>query len=166
MTMGGVYLWKDGRETSAKRWPTCCSATTIPRAGCRHFLQSADQLPPFTDYSMKGRTYRDFTGEPLYPFGYGLSYTTFAYRNLKLPTAVSAGEPVKVSVDIENRGRVMGEEVVQLYLKAVDLGRRMPNISLHGFRGKQPDLGQRTDGSATGVLTGTLQITGTAKELR
>jgi beta-glucosidase len=81
------------------------------------FYKSADQLPPFTDYNMKGRTYRYFPGEPLFPFGFGLSYTTFAYHNLHLPTAASAGEEVKAAVEVENTGKVAGEEVVQLYIK-------------------------------------------------
>src|SRR5215469_13332852 len=81
------------------------------------FYQSASQLPPFTDYNMKGRTYRYFTGEPLFPFGYGLSYTTFAYRNLRAPAAINAGDKVTVTVEVENTGKVAGEEVVQLYLK-------------------------------------------------
>jgi len=81
------------------------------------FYKSEDQLPPFDDYSMKGRTYRYFEGEPLYPFGYGLSYTTFAYRNLRAPDEARAGSPVKVSVDVENSGKRDGEEVVQLYVK-------------------------------------------------
>jgi beta-glucosidase len=84
------------------------------------FYKSADQLPPFTDYNMKGRTYRFFEGEPLFPFGYGLSYTTFTYRNLKVSGS-------KVSVDVENTGTMAGEEVVQLYLKS-------SVRSLQGFR--------------------------------
>src|SRR5215471_15842903 len=79
------------------------------------FYQSAEQLPPFTDYSMKARTYRYFTGEPLFPFGYGLSYTTFTYRNLKLPDQARAGDEVKLSVEVENTGKMAGEEVVQVY---------------------------------------------------
>jgi beta-glucosidase len=81
------------------------------------FYRSASQLPPFTDYSMKGRTYRFFEGEPLYPFGYGLSYSTFAYRNLGLPAHAVAGEVVNVAVEVENTGKMAGEEVVELYVK-------------------------------------------------
>jgi beta-glucosidase len=81
------------------------------------FYQSADQLPPFTDYSLKGRTYRYFTGEPLFPFGYGLSYTTFSYRNLAIPPKAEVGRDVTVSVEVENSGNRPGEEVVQLYVK-------------------------------------------------
>jgi beta-glucosidase len=79
------------------------------------FYKSVDQLPPFTDYSMKGRTYRFFTGEPLFPFGYGLSYTTFAYRNLSIPTKIDTSQKLNVSVEVENTGKMAGEEVVQLY---------------------------------------------------
>ena len=81
------------------------------------FYRSASQLPPFTDYSMKGRTYRFFEGEPLFPFGYGLSYSTFAYRNLSLPGQAAAGDPVDVSVEVENTGKMAGEDVVELYVK-------------------------------------------------
>lgn len=81
------------------------------------FYKSESQLPPFDDYSMKGRTYRYFEGEPLYPFGYGLSYTTFSYRDLKAPAEARAGSPVKVSVEVENSGKRAGDEVVQLYIK-------------------------------------------------
>jgi len=81
------------------------------------FYKSEDQLPPFDDYSMKGRTYRYFEGEPLYPFGYGLSYTAFTYSNLQAPNTAPAGGPVKVTVDVRNSGKRDGEEVVQLYVK-------------------------------------------------
>jgi beta-glucosidase len=98
------------------------------------FYKSVDQLPPFTDYNMKGRTYRFFEGEPLFPFGYGLSYTTFAYRNLAMPNQAAAGEPVKVAVEVENSGKVAGEEVVELYVKAVGANRPVPLRSLEGFQ--------------------------------
>jgi beta-glucosidase len=81
------------------------------------FYKSEDQLPPFDDYSMTNRTYRYFTGEPLYPFGYGLSYTSFAYANLRSPEEAKAGSSVKVAVEVENNGKRAGEDVVQLYLK-------------------------------------------------
>ena len=80
------------------------------------FYKSAAQLPPFDDYKMDGRTYRYFKGEPLYPFGYGLSYTKFSYGNLKLKNKVKAGENVQVSVEVQNTGNMAGDEVVQLYL--------------------------------------------------
>ena len=81
------------------------------------FYSSLSQLPSFEDYSMKGRTYRYFTGKPLYGFGYGLSYATFAYSNVKAPPAsVKAGEPVAVEADVKNTGSVAGDEVVELYL--------------------------------------------------
>jgi beta-glucosidase len=78
------------------------------------FYKSVDALPPFDDYSMKGRTYRYFDGEPLYPFGFGLSYTKFAYANPR--TANIGASQVKVSVDLTNSGSADGDEVVQLYL--------------------------------------------------
>ncbi len=81
------------------------------------FYKSAEQLPPFTDYSMKGKTYRYFTGEPLFPFGYGLSYTTFGYQNLKMPEQMETGRAPAVSVEVTNTGRRDGEEVVQVYVK-------------------------------------------------
>ncbi len=82
------------------------------------FYQDVSQLPNFEDYSMKGRTYRYFTGQPLWPFGYGLSYTTFRYSGLSLPKApVEAGQPLNASVRVTNAGKSAGDEVVQLYLK-------------------------------------------------
>lgn len=98
------------------------------------FYRSVDQLPPFTDYSMQGRTYRYFKGEPLYPFGYGLSYTKFGYSNLRFDAkSVKAGEPVKVSVDVTNTGDREGEEVVQLYLTDVAASAPVPIRTLVSF---------------------------------
>jgi beta-glucosidase len=83
------------------------------------FYKSVGQLPEFTDYNMNNRTYRYFKGEPLYPFGFGLSYTTFAYDNLQLARdSIKAGESTILSVDVTNTGKIKGEEVVQLYVKA------------------------------------------------
>jgi beta-glucosidase len=79
--------------------------------------RSAADLPPFADYSMRGRTYRYLAAPPLYEFGHGLSYTTFRYARLRVaPAPVAAGDAVTVSVDVENTGQRAGDEVVQLYL--------------------------------------------------
>jgi beta-glucosidase len=81
------------------------------------FYKSADQLPAFTDYKMDGRTYRYFKGDVLYPFGHGLSYTTFNYATPSLSaTSIKAGDAVKATVNITNAGQQEGEEVVQLYV--------------------------------------------------
>jgi beta-glucosidase len=80
------------------------------------FYKSIDQLPPFDDYNMDGRTYRYFKGDPLFKFGYGLSYTSFEYSNIKAPESVEAGNELIVTVDVTNTGDVDGEEVVQLYV--------------------------------------------------
>ena len=98
------------------------------------FYKDVNQLPNFEDYSMKGRTYRYFTGEPLWPFGYGLSYTTFKYGNLTLPkTPIEAGAPLNASVKVTNTGKVAGDEVVQLYLQFPDV----PGAPLRALRGFQ-----------------------------
>jgi beta-glucosidase len=86
------------------------------------FYKDVSQLPPFEDYSMKGRTYRYFQGTPLYPFGYGLSYTTFSYSGLTVPTnAVPAGSPVVADITVTNTGLRPGDEVAQLYLEFPDV---------------------------------------------
>jgi beta-glucosidase len=98
------------------------------------FYKSVDQLPPFTDYSMQGRTYRYFKGEPLYPFGFGLSYTSFAYSNLRFDSrSVKAGQPINVTVDVKNVGDRAGDEVVQLYITDVAASVPVPIRSLIGF---------------------------------
>jgi len=106
------------------------------------FYTSADQLPPFEDYAMKGRTYRYFEGKPLYPFGYGLSYTTFSYGNLKLPTGpVTAGQPLSAEVTVTNTGKIPGDEVVQLYISFPDV-KGAPIRAMRAFRRVHLDPGQ------------------------
>ena len=98
------------------------------------FYQDVNQLPNFEDYSMKGRTYRYFTGQPLWPFGYGLSYTTFKYSDLTLPKRpLEAGQPLTASVRISNTGKVAGDEVAQLYLQFPDVD-GAPLRALRGFQ--------------------------------
>lgn len=97
------------------------------------FYTGVDQLPNFEDYGMAYRTYRYFTGKPLYPFGYGLSYTMFNYSDLSVPAQpVAAGTPVKADVTVTNTGKVAGDEVVQLYLKFPAV-KGAPRIALRGF---------------------------------
>ena len=97
------------------------------------YYQSVDQLPPFENYDMEGRTYRYFRQEPLYPFGYGLSYTTFSYDHLKVPETVNMNEPVKISVEVTNTGNRDGDEVVQLYLTDEKASTPRPIRQLEGF---------------------------------
>jgi len=105
------------------------------------FYKSVNQLPNFQDYSMKNRTYRYFAGKPLYPFGYGLSYTTFGYSNLTLPQQdMAAGDPLTASATVTNTGHVAGDEVVQLYLKFPDVV-GAPRIALRGFQRIHEDPG-------------------------
>ena len=98
------------------------------------FYTGIDQLPPFEDYAMKGRTYRYFEGKPLYPFGFGLSYTTFSYKELTLPKkAINAGDPLNAEVTVSNAGKREGDEVVQLYLGFPNI-EGAPLRALRGFK--------------------------------
>src|SRR5262249_10924153 len=98
------------------------------------FYRSVEQLPPFADYDMKGRTYRYFEGDPLYAFGYGLSYTRFEYSDLKLDKAsLGPRDPLEVSLAVKNAGSRPGAEVVQLYTRALASDVPMPIRSLRGF---------------------------------
>ena len=81
------------------------------------YYTSVNQLPAFENYDMKGRTYRYFDKKPLYPFGFGLSYTKFTYSNLQIPTNISAEKDFEVAVAVTNTGERDGDEVVELYLK-------------------------------------------------
>ena len=107
------------------------------------FYKSIDQLPAFEDYSMAKRTYRYLDGEPLYPFGFGLSYTSFAYDQAKVDRAkVSAKDSVAISVDVKNTGATVGDEVVQLYLTHDDIN-GTPLRSLAGFTRVHLDRGEK-----------------------
>jgi beta-glucosidase len=98
------------------------------------FYKSVDQLPPFKDYNMKGRTYRYFDGTPLFGFGYGLSYTKFTYQNLVLPSTIQTDDSANVSIEVENIGAVSGDEVVELYLKNLSASVPVPLRALQGFK--------------------------------
>jgi beta-glucosidase len=95
------------------------------------FYRGVEQLPEFTDYSMANRTYRYFDGEPLYPFGYGLSYSSFAYSKIKITKArLKAGEPLDVEAQVANTGAREGDEVVQVYITFP----KVPGAPRHALR--------------------------------
>ena len=106
------------------------------------FYKGVEQLPPFEDYSMKNRTYRYFAGQPLYPFGYGLSYSKFEYSHLTLSkNRLAAGDSLGVSVSVKNRSNREGDEVVEVYLTFPDLP-GAPLRALRGFQRVHLDAGQ------------------------
>jgi beta-glucosidase len=108
--------------------------------------KSIEQLPPLMDYNIRhGRTYMYFTGEPLYPFGYGLSYTTFAISNARLSSPKLAKEgSVTVSVDVKNTGKRAGDEVVQVYASYPASKVERPLKQLVGFKRVTLKAGERT----------------------
>jgi beta-glucosidase len=126
--------WYSGEEGGAAIANTLAGSNNPAGRLPVTFYEGVHQLPRFEDYSMKSRTYRYFTGTPLWPFGYGLSYTTFSYSGLMLPAApVKAGEPVHASVTVANSGKITGDEVVQLYLSFPDVA-GAPIRALRGFK--------------------------------
>lgn len=135
--------------------------------------RSDKDLPPFEDYSMSNRTYRYFQGEPRYPFGYGLSYTSFSYRNLTCESQVQTGNSLKVSVWVKNTGKRDGDEVVQLYVShPQNKNVRIPLCALKGFmrihlkagEERQVDFTLRPEDLAlTDVLGNWIERSGTVK---
>ena len=127
-----VEAWYSGEEGGAAIADTLSGKNNPAGRLPVTFYKDVNQLPNFEDYSMAGRTYRYFEGEPLWPFGYGLSYTTFQYSDLALPTApINAGGPLDASVSVANTGKVAGDEVVQLYLEFP----HVPGAPIRALRG-------------------------------
>jgi beta-glucosidase len=108
------------------------------------FPKSTAQLPPYENYSMTGRTYRYMTQEPLYPFGFGLSYTSFRYSSLKLDAAdIRKGQTINAKVIVENVGHYPADEVVQLYLTDIQASVKPPLCALKGFERVHLNPGKR-----------------------
>lgn len=132
------------------------------------FPKSLDQLPPYENYSMKGRTYRYMTAEPLYPFGFGLSYTTFSYSGLKLSEQkIKQRVPVKAEATVTNEGKTESDEVVQLYITAPQTGDN-PLYSLKGFKRIHLKAGesQKVTFDITPALLQSINDQGNAVELK
>ena len=107
------------------------------------YYKSVDDIPDFDVYNMEGRTYRYFQGDVLYPFGYGLSYTSFSYENLIIEKdEISDTEEIIVSVDVTNTGEIDGEEVIQMYIRIVNAKVRRPLKDLRGFERVMIKAGQ------------------------
>jgi beta-glucosidase len=125
--------WYSGEEGGTAIAQTLAGANNPAGRLPVTFYKGVDQLPSFDDYSMSNRTYRYFKGQPLYPFGYGLSYSSFQYSNLKLSTAdLHEGESLSIDVDVSNTSNRDGDEVVQVYLTFPKLS-GAPDRALAGF---------------------------------
>jgi beta-glucosidase len=97
------------------------------------FYKSVNDLPSFEDYKMENRTYKYFKGEPLYPFGYGLSYTTFSYNKLRIMKKLAPGDAAEVSLSVTNTGEIAGDEVIQVYISSLNSVYPSPIRSLRAF---------------------------------
>ena len=110
------------------------------------FYYEGSDLPEFTDYSMENRTYKFFKGEPLYPFGFGLTYGKFCFSDLRLSRdAVKAGETIQATVRVQNAGDRDGQEVVEFYIRDLEASTRVPRHKLCGFARVCLKAGESTD---------------------
>lgn len=129
-----LEAWYPGEEGGAAVAETISGKNNPAGRLSVTFYKGVDQLPNFEDYGMANRTYRYFNGKPLYPFGYGLSYTKFNYSDLSVPSqAVAAGQPLSADATVTNTGEVAGDEVVQLYLNFPAV-KGAPLVGLRGFQ--------------------------------
>ena len=130
-----IYAWYPG-ESGGQAVADIIFGDAVPSGKLPvTFPASTDQLPDYSDYSMKGRTYRYMTEKPLYPFGFGLSFTTFKFDSINLSaSSISAGSSVKASVTVSNTGRYDADEVVQIYISKDERGEDDPITSLKSFR--------------------------------
>jgi len=130
-----IFAWYSG-ESGGKAVADIIFGDVVPSGKLPiTFPASTEQLPPYEDYAMKGRTYRYMTKKPLYPFGFGLSYTNFRFDSIKSSVStISAGGKAAITVNISNIGKYDADEVVQIYISKDDRGENDPISSLKGFR--------------------------------
>jgi beta-glucosidase len=137
-----LEAWYSGEEGGAAIAETLAGANNPAGRLPVTFYKGVEQLPAFTDYSMKARTYRYFQGQPLYPFGFGLSYSKFEYGPVGLSKAtIEAGEPLRVETDVKNTSSRAGDEVVQVYLTFPQLP-GAPMRALRGFQRVHVEAGE------------------------
>lgn len=141
-----VYIWYPGQE-GGKAVADVLFGDTAPSGKLPlTFPKSVEQLPPFEDYNMAGRTYRYATEEPLFPFGFGLSYTQFTYSDLTLDTnTIPAGESLAFRCTLTNTGSVEADEVAQIYLSDLQASTVVPLNSLVGFQRMRLKPGEETE---------------------
>ena len=127
-----LEAWYPGEEGGAAIAQTLAGVNNPSGRLPVTFYTGVDQLPPFEDYAMANRTYRYFTGTPLYPFGYGLSYSKFAYSRVKLSAKnLKAGNSLNVDAEVKNTGTRDGDEVVEVYLTFP----KLPGAPIRALRG-------------------------------
>jgi len=130
-----LFVWYPGQEGGRAVADVIFGDVNPSGRLCITFPKSVSQLPAFEDYSMKGRTYRYMTEEPLYPFGFGLSYTTYNYSNIKTDKdKIKKGQSVQVTATVTNTGKTAGEEVAQLYITDVKASAPTPLYALKGTK--------------------------------
>lgn len=105
-------------------------------------VKGTEDLPPFDSYDMQGRTYRFLEKEPMYPFGYGLSYTRFEYRPVDLPETILAGKDIQFDVSVKNTGKCSGETVLQVYIRDEEASVKVPKHQLVFFKRVMAETGE------------------------
>lgn len=130
-----IYAWYPGEQGGLAVGNTIFGKSVPSGKLPVTFPKSVDDLPPYDDYNMADRTYKYMKKEPLFPFGFGLSYTTFEYSDLKLSkSAISKIESITASITVKNTGQYEGEEVMQLYLTDLAASVEVPQYALRGFQ--------------------------------
>ncbi len=117
-----IYAWYPGQAGGTALADVLFGKVSPSGRTPMTFVKGLEQLPDFVNYEMTGRTYKYMTEEPLYPFGYGLSYADFAYSNLVTPKSIKAGSKATITVEVENKSKIDADEIVQLYVSTKDAG--------------------------------------------
>jgi len=137
-----LYIWYPGQE-GGRALASLLFGDASPSGKLTiTFPKATSDLPPFEDYNMAGRTYRYARREPLYPFGFGLSYTRFEYQKLEIIPPVRPSRGLRVALTLKNAGSCAAEEVAQLYLSALEAGLLTPLSQLVAFKRVRLDPGQ------------------------